>query len=168
MSDKKAAQRKPRRLPTSWKTFRLRKDEKDSEDKCELQELTPPVVFGPEKKRTSTFVYSEAETSDVSTPVSPELLKLLEAIGEDDLELVEEELDKLDRQAIDKPDRHGFALIHVAARYNLSGIVNTLLEHGADVNIGTSEYRWTPLHLAARFVGFIRSMGVRRKDGDYV
>ncbi len=151
MSDKTTAQRKPKGLDTSWKPFRVRKDKKYSEERCELQELTPPVDFEPETKPPPTFVYSD-ETSDIATPVSPHTLKLLEAIREDELELVEEELAKLDRQAIDQPDSHGFALIHVAARYNLSGIVNTLLEHGADVNIGTSEYRWTPLHLAARCV----------------
>ncbi|XP_078375252.1 uncharacterized protein LOC144658662 isoform X2 [Oculina patagonica] len=152
MSDKTTAQREPKRLDTSWKPFRLRKDKKYSEERCELQELTPPVDFEPETKPPPTFVMSD-ETSDIATTVSPHTLKLLEAIREDELELVEEELAKLDRQAIDQPDSHGFALIHVAARYNLSGIVNTLLEHGADVNIGTSEYRWTPLHLAARFNG---------------
>lgn len=146
MSDK-TAQRQPKRPDTSWNPLRLRKDEKDAEEKSELQQLTPSV----ETKPPPTFVYAE-ETSDIATPVSPHTLKLLEAIGEDELELVEEELAKLDRQAIDQPDKHGFALIHVAARYNLSRIVNTLLEHGADVNIGTSEYRWTPLHLAARSV----------------
>ena len=36
--------------------------------------------------------------------------------------------------------------------YNLLRMVTSLLKHGADVNIGTSEYRWTPLHLASRCV----------------
>ena len=86
--------------------------------------------------------------------MSAHALKLLEAIREDKLEFVEEELGSMNKQDIDKTDRHGFALIHVAARYNLHRIVTTLLEHGADVNIGTSEYRWTPLHLAARYVRY--------------
>ena len=136
----------------SWNPFRLRKNESEGEDKCRQQELNPQVHFKPETKRPLTFVYSE-DISDIVTPVSPHTVKLLEAIGEDEFELVEEELANLtDRHEINRTDRHGFALIHVAVRYNLSKIVNTLLEHGADVNIGTSEHRWTPLHLAARCV----------------
>ena len=85
--------------------------------------------------------------------MSAHTLKLLEAIPEDKLEFFEDELSSMNKQEeIDKADRHGFALIHVAARYNLHRIVTTLLEHGANVNIGTIEYRWTPLHLAARYV----------------
>ena len=147
MSDKVTTERKPKGLDTTWNPFRLRKGEKDAEEKYEL---TPSVDFESETK----FVYSE-ETSDFVTPVSAHTLKLFQAIREDELELVEEELARLrlaDRQAIEQTDRHGFALIHVAARYNLSRIVNILLHHGADVIIGTSEYRWTPLHLAARCV----------------
>ena len=84
--------------------------------------------------------------------MSAHTLRLLEAVREDKLEFVEEELGHLNKQEIDKTNEHGFALIHVAARYNLHRIVNTLLKHGADVDIGTSEYRWTPLRLAARCV----------------
>ena len=151
-SKMRTAQRKPKELGTSWSPFRLRKDKKDAEERCELPQLSPTIDFEPKKKPSTTIIYSE-ETSDIATPVSPDTLRLLEAIREDELEIVEDELASLtDRHAINRTDRHGFALIHVAARYNLRRIVNTLLEHGADVNIGTSECLWTPLHLAARCV----------------
>ncbi|XP_078356389.1 uncharacterized protein LOC144641229, partial [Oculina patagonica] len=146
ISDENMAQRKPKRR----NPFKFWKDERDSVEKCEV----PLVDFEPETKSPATFVYDDRETSDVVTPVSPHTLKLFEAIREDEMELVEEELANLtDRQEIDRTDRHGFALIHVAARYNFTRIVNTLLDHGADINIGTVEYQWTPLHLAARFNG---------------
>ena len=149
MSEENTAQRKPRGRDSSLNPFRFKKDQ---EETGELQSLTPRVDFNPETKPGSpTFVYSR-ETSYITTPVSAHTLKLLEAVREDKLEFVEDELCHLNKQDIDKTDRHGFALIHVAARYNLHRIVNALLKHGADVNIGTSEYRWTPLHLAARFV----------------
>ena len=149
MSQENRAMRKPRGRKSSLNPFRLKKDRKEG---GELQSLTPRVDFKPETKPGSpTFVYSR-ETSDITTPVSAHTLRLLEAVREDKLEFVEEELGHLNKQEIDKTDRHGFALIHVAARYNLHRIVNALLKHGADVNIGTSEYRWTPLHLAARCV----------------
>ena len=148
----RTAQGKPKGLSTSWSPFRLRKDKEDTEERCELQQLSPTIDFEPKTKPSTSFIYSE-EASDIATPVSHDTLRLLEAIREDELEIVEDELASLtDRHAINRTDRHGFALIHVAARYNLRRIVNTLLEHGADVNIGTSEYRWTPLHLAARCV----------------
>lgn len=150
VSDKNMAQRKPKRSDTRCNPFsRLRKDERDAEEKCGV----PLVDFEPEAKRPSTFVYDDHETSDIVTPVSPHTLKLFEAIREDEMELVEEELDNItDRNEINRTDRHGFALIHVAARYNFSRIVTTLLDHGAGINTGTAEYEWTPLHLAARWV----------------
>ena len=143
------AQRKPKRNDTSCNPFKFRKDEKDAEEK----HAVPLVDFEPETKDAETFVYDDRDTSEMVTPVSPHTLKLFEAIREDEMELVEEELDNLtDMQEIDRTGKHGFALIHVAARYNFSRIVKILLEHGADINIGTKEYHLTPLHLAARCV----------------
>ena len=148
MSDKKTTQRKPKGGDSSWNLLRVKKNQKEIGE-CELQALR--VDFEPETKPPPTFVYSQ-ETSEITTPVSAHTLKLLEAIREDNLEFVEEELSTMNKQDFDKTDRHGFALIHVAARYNLHRIVSSLFKHGADVNIGTSEYRWTALHLAARCV----------------
>jgi len=148
MSDEKKTQRKPKGHDSSWNPLRFKRNQKEPGE-FELQALR--VDFEPETRPPPTFVYSQ-ETSEIVTPVSTHTLKLLEAIREDKLEFVEEELSNMNKQDIDKTDRHGFALIHVAARYNLHRIVTSLLEHGADVNIGTSEYRWTPLHLAARCV----------------
>lgn len=145
---------KPKRRGASCNPFK-RRDEKDADGKCDV----PLVDFEPKlensKPRTS-FVYDDRalESSEVVTPASPHALKLFEAIREDEMELVEEELATLtDKREIDKLGGHGFALIHVAARYNFSRIVSTLLDHGAHINIGTCEHRWTPLHLAARFNG---------------
>ena len=148
MSGEKTTQWKSTGRDRSWNPLRFNKNQKETAE-CELQALR--VDFEPDTKPPPTFVYSQ-ETSEITTPVSAHTLKLLEAIREDKLEFVEGELSSMNKQEIDKTDRHGFALIHVAARYNLHRIVTTLLEHGAAVNIGTSEYRWTPLHLAARYV----------------
>ena len=148
MSDEKTTQRRPNERHSSWNLLRFRKNQKETGE-CELQALR--VEFEPDTKPPPTFVYSQ-ETSEIPTPISAHTLKLLEAICENKLEFVEEELSNMNKQDINKTDKHGFALIHVAARYNLHRIVNSLLKHGADVNIGTSEYRWTPLHLAARCV----------------
>ena len=143
------AQRKPKRPKTSCNPFKLRRDEKDPEEKHGV----PLVEFEPDTKEKATYVYDDRETSEMATPVSPHTLKLFEAIREDEMELVEEELDNLkDTHEIDRTGKHGFALIHVAARYNLSRIVKILLEHGADINVGTKEYQLTPLHFAARYV----------------
>ena len=148
MSDEITTQRKSKGRDTSWNPLIFKKNQKETAE-CELQALR--VDFEPDTKPPPTFVYCQ-ETSEIISPVSAHTLKLLEAIREDKLEFVEEELSSMNKQEIDKTDRHGFALIHVAARYNLHRIVTTLLEHGADVNIGTSVYRWTPLHLAARYI----------------
>lgn len=149
LSDENMAQRNTKRHNTSCNPFKLRRDGKDTEEKHGV----PLVDFEPEAKETATFVYDDRETSEMATPVSPHTLKLFEAIREDEMELVEEELDNLtDMQEIDRTGRHGFALIHVAARYNLSRIVKILLEHGANINLGTKEYHLTPLHFAARYV----------------
>ena len=148
MSDEKTTQRKPKGGDSSWNLLRVKKNQKEIGE-CELQALR--VDFEPETIPPPTFVYSQ-ETSEITTPVSAHTLKLLEGIREDNLEFVEEELSTMNKPDIDKTDRHGFALIHVAARYNLHRIASSLFKHGADVNIGTSEYRWTPLHLAARCV----------------
>ena len=148
MSDERTAEPKARGRDSNWNPLRIKKNRKKTGE-CELQALR--VDFEPDTKPPPTFVYAQ-EISEITTPVSAHTLKLLEAIREDNLGFVEEELSSMNKQDIDKTDRHGFALIHVAARYNLHRIVNSLLKHGADVNIGTSEYRWTPLHLAARCV----------------
>ena len=148
MSEEKTTQLKPKGRHSSWNPLGFTKAQKETGE-CELQALR--VDFEPDNKSPPTFVYSQ-EMSEITTPVSAHTLKLLEAIREDKLEFVEEELSNMNKQEIDKTDRYGFALIHVAARYNLHRIVNSLLEHEADVNIGTSEHRWTPLHLAARYV----------------
>ena len=145
------AQSKPKQRGVGCNPFK-RRYEKDASEKCEV----PLVGFEPEPtKQRRSFVYEDPalESSEVVTPISPHALKLFEAIREDEMELVEAELSTLtDKREIDKLGGHGFALIHVAARYNFSRIVTTLLDHGANINVGTSDYRWTPLHLAARCV----------------
>ena len=123
----------------------------------------PLVRFDEAAKQRTSFVYEdpalESSTSEVVNPISPHALKLFEAIREDEMELIEAELSTLtDKREIDKLGGHGFALIHVAARYNFSRIVTTLLDHGANINVGTGDYRWTPLHLAARCVETFKTL----------
>ena len=144
------AQSKPKQRGVGCNPFK-RRDEKYSSGKYEI----PLVGFEPEAaKQRPSFVYHPAlESSEVVTPISPHALKLFEAIREDEMELVEAELSTLtDKCDIDQLVGQGFALIHVAARYNFSRSVTKLLDRGANINVGTSGYRWTPLHLAARCV----------------
>jgi len=159
ISEEDTAQSKSKRRGASCNPFKLRRDEKDADGQCDV----PLVEVKLAKPRTS-FVFEDRalESSEVATPISPHALKLFEAIREDELDLVEEELATLtDKRLIDKiSGRHGFALIHVAARYNFGRIVNTLLDHGADINLRACEYLWTPLHLAARCVGTFLCMEI--------
>ena len=144
------AQSKPRQRGVGCDPFK-RRDEKYSSEKYEI----PLVGFAPEAaNQRQSFVYDSAlESSEVVTPISPHAFKLFEAIQKDEMELVEAELSTLtDKCEIDKLVGQGFALIHVAARYNFNRSVTKLLARGANINVGTSDYRWTPLHLAARCV----------------
>ena len=144
------AQSKPRQRGVGCNPFK-RRDEKYSSEKYEI----PLVGFAPEAaNQRQSFVYDSAlESSEVVTPISPHAFKLFEAIQKDEMELVEAELSTLtDKCEIDKLVGQGFALIHVAARYNFNRSVTKLLARGANINVGTSDYRWTPLHLAARCV----------------
>ena len=109
------------------------------------------------KQRQPSFLVPADMSSEVATPVSTRAMKLFEAIREHELHQVEEELASLtstDKSQIDKLKLggHGFALIHVAARYNFARIAKVLIQRGADPNIRTEDYKWTPLHLAARCV----------------
>ncbi|XP_068755474.1 transient receptor potential cation channel subfamily A member 1-like [Montipora capricornis] len=128
-----------------YNPFRHRTDEKD----------VPLVNFEPQSTKVTKpgpSVGLPEESSEVVTSVSPHCLRLFEAVREDEMDLVKEELASLtDKSQIDRLSGHGFALIHVAARYNFGRIVDALLDQGAEINIGTREYRWTPLHLACRF-----------------
>ncbi|KAJ7385762.1 Transient receptor putative cation channel sub A member 1 [Desmophyllum pertusum] len=138
----------PKRRDTGCSPFRFRKGEKDADGKYEV----PLVDFTPETKPPPTFVYEDRalETSDIATPLSPNTLKLFEAIREDEMEQVEEELANLtDRNEMDRADRHGFALIHVAARFNGLSTVGVLLQRGADPS-AKGKKGSTPLHFAAR------------------
>ena len=150
ISEEDLAQGKAKRHGTSCNPFKLTKDKKDA-DEMRLEtkvEFEPEIARDPKPRPSLGF-----EETEVPAPLSPHALKLFQAIREDEMDLVEEELASLtDERKIDKLGGHGFAPIHVAARYNFGRIVNSLLDHGADINVGTSEYQWTPLHLAARWV----------------
>lgn len=131
-----------------WKDKRHNKDFDDS-----LQSID----FGDEAYKASNersfFDDYSDEITEVPTPVSLHTLKLFEVMREEEEDLVEDELASVvDRRQINQLSEHGFALIHIAARYNYSRIVSSLLDHGADINIGTRDYCWTPLHLAARYI----------------
>ena len=144
------AKSKPKQRGVGCNPFKSRY-EKDASEKCEV----PLVGFEPKaaNQRHSIVYDSALESSEVVTPISDHALNLFEAIREDEMDLVEAELSTLtDKCEIDKLVGQGFALIHVAARYNFSRSVTKLLGRGANINVGTSDYRWTPLHLAARCV----------------
>lgn len=143
MSDDDQAKGKVKRR---YNPFRHRADEKD----------VPLVKIEPQGRKAkspgSSFGCSE-ESSEVNDTMSPYSLKLFEAIREDEIDLVNEGLASLtDKSQINRLSGHGLALIHVAARYNFGRIVNILLDQGADINVGTRECEWTPLHLASRCV----------------
>lgn len=134
---------------------------KQKEEKPEHYRLLGIMESKPKGERqrqpSSLVPVDMIESSEVTTPVSTGAMKLFEAIREDQLHQVKEELASLtltDKRQIDelKLGGHGFALIHVAARYNFARIVKVLIENGANPNIGTGDCRWTPLHLAARCV----------------
>lgn len=153
VADENESSRKPKgRRERFCNPFKTSKDAEYPDGKYDL----PLVDYQPVANPDRTFVYDDGalEVSDTGvTSVSPRALKIFEAIREEEVELVLEELSNLqDTHEIDKKDGHGFALIHVAARYNFNRIVHTLLDYGADINIGTSQFKWTPLHLAARCV----------------
>lgn len=156
ISEEETTKDKSKRRGTRYNPFkRLRRREKHEDQP--LVEFIPKSFKGVKPQRPS-FGFGE-ESSEVATPISTHALKLFEAIREDEMDLVEDELASLtDKRQIDKLGGHGFALVHVAARYNFARIVATLLDHGADINSGTRENRWTPLHLAARCVQTIRGV----------
>ena len=136
----------PNRRRKGWNPFKRGNGEKNAEEKYEV----PLVDFEPDSRQ---FVYDDSafEVSDVATPVSPHSLKLFAAIREEELELVEEELaNRTENQTLDELGKEGFALIHVAARYNMTSAVNSLLDYGAKINISAKDSGWRPLHLAAR------------------
>ena len=111
MSKENIAKRKPRGCDSSLNAFRFKKDQKEDGG---LQSSTPRVDFKPETKPGSpTFVYprgNERHHNPCDGSYS-------EALGScQGGQFVEEELGHLNKKEIDKTDRHGFALIHVAAR----------------------------------------------------
>ena len=147
-----------KRRSASCNPFKLRRDEKDSGGRCEvpLVEVIVKTETARDTQPLTSFLFEDRalESSEVALSISPHALKLFEAIREDEMDLVEEKLSSLtDKRSIDETSGpRGFALIHVAAKYNFGRIVNTLVDHGADINIRTSKDLWTPLHLAARCV----------------
>ena len=158
-----------KRRSASCNPFKLRRDEKDSGGRCEvpLVEVIVKTETARDTQPLTSFLFEDRalESSEVALSISPHALKLFEAIREDEMDLVEEKLSSLtDKRSIDETSGpHGFALIHVAAKYNFGRIVNTLVDHGADINIRTSEDLWTPLHLAARCVEFFLITFMGRK-----
>ena len=73
------------------------------------------------------------------------------AVREGSLEKLNEQLDLLDEESeLDALDRSGFSVLHEAARSNHLGIVKTLLDRGARVDVRSQEDQLTPLHVATR------------------
>ena len=73
------------------------------------------------------------------------------AVREGSLEQLNEQLDLLDEESeLDALDRSGFSVLHEAARSNHLGIVKTLLDRGARIDVRSQEDQLTPLHVATR------------------
>lgn len=143
-----------RRVTCHCNPCKPRKDKRHSKD---FDDSLQSIGFGDEAFKVSQerpfFDDYSDEITEVPTPVSLHTLKLFEFVREEEEDLVEDELASvIDRRQINHLSEHGFALIHVAARYNYGRIVSSLLAHGADIDIRTRDYRWTPLHLAARYI----------------
>ena len=80
-------------------------------------------------------------------------IALHEAIDEGNLERIEDEL--RDKNAVDDLNKgdvcSGFSVLHEATRRNNAKIVKSLIEHGVEINIrSTNGQEQTPLHIAAR------------------
>ena len=74
------------------------------------------------------------------------------AVREGSLEKLNEQLDLLDEESkLDALDRSGFSVLHEAARSNHLGIVKTLLDRGALIDVRSQEDQLTPLHVATRW-----------------
>ena len=75
------------------------------------------------------------------------------AVREGSLGELKKELGFLEAKSeLDWLDGSGFGVLHEAARFNHSGVVKALLDHGAHIDVQSKEDRITPLHIAARLV----------------
>lgn len=76
---------------------------------------------------------------------------LFEAVRDGIVDLVNDRLNKKQSaKEINKLDQSGLSLLHQAARYNRWKVAETLLDHGACIDVRTKEEKLTPLQIAAR------------------
>lgn len=92
------------------------------------------------------------EMSELAKPIMSRATGgLFEAVRDGIVDRVKERLLKRENtKEIDKLDQSGLALLHQAARYNRSSVAQTLLDHGARIDVRTREDNLTPLQIAAR------------------
>jgi len=78
---------------------------------------------------------------------------LFEAVRDGSVHLVNDRLGNKKQSAkeINKLDQSGLSLLHQAARYNRRKVAETLLDHGACIDVRTKEEKLTPLQIASRF-----------------
>lgn len=92
------------------------------------------------------------EMSELQKPIfRTRETNLFEAVRDGIVDVVKERLLKRQHtKHIDKLDQSGLAMLHQAARYNRISVAQTLLDHGARIDVRTREENLTPLQVAAR------------------
>ena len=124
---------------------------KNKQGDGKLHERDANVGEGQEKNHVNRET-SSLEMSELQKPIflSRET-NLLEAVRDGIADVVKERLLKRQHtKQIDKLDQSGLAMLHQAARYNRVRVAQTLLDHGAQVDVRTRDENLTPLQIAAR------------------
>ena len=110
----------------------------------------------PDSKMARASIWSTQSygmASELASPTAFCSRKLFDAVREDELDMVIDELHKLkDKNEINTPGKRGTTLLHLAARYNLASIAAVLLEYGASIDFPSSIGGWTALHIASRWL----------------
>ena len=105
----------------------------------------------PDSERLAGWKGAELELSELQSFALLSSDGLRAAVREGSLEQLNEQLDLLDEESeLDALDRSGFSVLHEAARSNHLGIVKTLLDRGALIDVRSKEDQLTPLHVATR------------------
>lgn len=69
-----------------------------------------------------------------------------------------------DKSLVYECDEEGFYPIHIAAKYNRAQVVSILLEYGAECNMVSSEYGFSPLHMASRLDNYCNTFYTHLPD----
>ena len=127
--------------------------ESKSEDDDEDVEMR--LQFLPESRTVRPSIWSTQSygmASELASPTAFCAKNLFDAVREDELDVVIEELGRLGDKSgeINKAGKRGTTLLHLAARYNFVNITSVLLEYGASIDIPSNVGGWTALHIACR------------------